>query len=233
MRHMLTALLAVGLLAILTASSMAEDIFDPPWDCSLPNQTEQAWEFNPLPYGMVVGTPLPVGTQIEATSADNEYGWPLLICVDGAVPQVVDGPQGTPITALHPEDPDGDGYGRVSVTIKNNPDENLYKLIFWQVTANGSPTPRGDPPQTIPPGTSLPAPYPNHQWPNSSWYTYDGLLKIEPNPPQETITFEFAYCTSISEIVINTVCVPEPASASLSFAGLLGLLAVYGWRKRR
>lgn len=207
------------LCAIVATAGVAlgEDIWDPPWDMSLPNQTEQGWE--------CMGQPL--DQPVEATWGENPYGWATATFTNFHY-QEVDGPDGTPIPTWH-AGADGENGGSIEITIKNNPDPDLYKELFWQVTSDGSPTPTGDPPSvsTVPAGgavTYLPAPYEYHKWPSGTWYTYDGLIKIEPNPEEETITFEFAYCTNISEIVINTVCVPEPASLSLLGVAAAGIV---------
>jgi hypothetical protein len=60
------------------------------------------------------------------------------------------------------------------------------------------------------------------------WYiTYD--ITLEPNPPSEIIVIQPAGCTTyIDEIVIDTICIPEPATVLMLGLGGLALL-----RKRR
>jgi hypothetical protein len=146
----------------------------------------------------------------------------------------------TPTVHISITTPDGNGVEGtplagttvpVSIWIPNNPDENLMKKIFWQMTSDKSPTPTGSPPTTMPPGTSQPAPNPQIQHDASQWYTYNGLNEIVPNPDGEWLTFELVDSTNIEEIVIKTVCMPEPATLSLMAMGGLGVLL--GRRRRR
>jgi hypothetical protein len=213
------ALCLLGLL-LVAAPVAAEDVFDPPWyswGMDRPNQTEQGWECDGIS---------PLDQPVPATWGENEFGWPDATFT-GFAYQDIEGPQGPTIATWHA----GEGGGTIEITIKNNPDPDTYKLLFWQVTSDKSPTPTGSPPSISTPGgatsTWLGAPYPHQQW-NGTWYTYNGYHKIEPNPEEETITFDLVECTNVSEIVINTICVPEPATLSL-----LALGAVVFIRRRR
>jgi len=229
--------------------ALAEDLYPPPWDSSLPNQTTQVWEvpdiyvlYHPL------GGPLPeeilpgFSSSFDPTTDGNPYGYPV-VQLDVYVPpgvtgtgywewEEVLGPDGeTNIVTWH-YNGDAGTQGKVTITIPNNKDENLYKDLFYQVTADGSISPTGDGPFTEPAGSSQPLPsgYESaHQWPNSSWYTWTGYMRIVPNPEEETFTFYVVPCTNIGEIVIDTVCAPEPASVGLLLFGAAGLLV----RRRR
>jgi len=119
----------------------------------------------------------------------------------------------------------------VRIWIPNNKDENLVKKISWQVTSDTSPTPQGNSPTTEPPGTSGPGnpPQTPHGDGTSGWYTYNGVNEIRPNPDGEWLEFGMIHCTNIEEIVIKTVCMPEPATLGLLAAG--GLLTLL--RRRR
>lgn len=123
----------------------------------------------------------------------------------------------------------------VSIWIPNNPDPNLSKMIFWQMTSDKSPTPTGSPPTATGVGpdtygsTDHPAPHPHIDHGGGGWYTYNGLVEIQPNPEGEWLTFELVDSTNIEEIVIKTVCMPEPATLGLMALGGLGVLA----RRRR
>lgn len=228
----------VVLIAMLALSvpAMADDLWPAPWDASLPNQTMQAWEVPQYPGGTVI----PFGMQFEPTRMENPFGgatltfspgeagpWPVTI---EYVPDYHHPDSGLVVPTVHIGGPDGMPTADLVITIKNKPDENMKKLIFWQITSDKSPTPTGSGPTTSPPGTPLPSPYPQIQWPGGTWYTYNGLIEIRPNPAEETITFPgLVGSTNISEIVIKTVCVPEPATLGMAAAGALALLL----RRRR
>jgi len=204
-----------AVLAIGVGAAAAKDLNPPPWDASLPHQTAQAWECQ-TSSGFF---------NVEPTVSQNPYGFAYMNVMGGDAIQVIPGPDGQPIPTWHI----GPGGGGIDIWVPNNPDENLVKRIFWQLTSDKSPTPTGSPPTTNPPGTALPAPYPQSQWPTDNWYTYNGLLEIRPNPVGEWIHFNFAESTNIEEIVIKTVCVvPEPATLSLLAVGALAVM-----RRRR
>ena len=118
----------------------------------------------------------------------------------------------------------------VKIYIPNSKDDNLYKEIFWQMTSDKSATPQGST-TTEPPGTSSASGHP--QTPHNggdNWYTYSGLNKIIPNPDGETLIFHLVSSTNIEEIVVKTVCAPEPATLGLMTIGGLGVLLA---RRRR
>lgn len=140
----------------------------------------------------------------------------------------------TPTVHIGVYGPDGQGDTSrpvpVSIWIPNDPEDRPVKKIFWQMTSDKSPTPHGDPPTTNPPGTSTPTGIPHWKHDNTNWYTYNGMNEIRPNPDGEWLTFELVHSTNIEEIVIKTVCMPEPATLGLLAAG--GLLTLVR-RKRR
>jgi hypothetical protein len=214
-------LLFISLLLFIVPLGFARDLNDPPWDLSLPNQTSQAWEFTDVTFP---------GNPIEPVINENPYGLPYidleLTTATYTWPDYVLGPDEIEIGTLHIDTPGG-----LTIWVPNNPDENLKKLIFWQVTSDKSPTPTGTGPSATTPsgstGTNLPAPYPQIQHGSTPWYTYNGLIEIVPNPEGEWITFDFVESTNIEEIVIKTICVPEPGT--LALLGIGGLLL----RKRK
>ena len=112
----------------------------------------------------------------------------------------VNGPDGTPAPGVPVP---------VSIWIPNNPDPNLVKKVFWQMTSDKSPTPLGNPPTTSPPGSSVPTGLPQIQHDGSTWYTYNGMNEIRPNPPGEWLTFELVDSTNIEEIVIIDCCIAK------------------------
>jgi hypothetical protein len=208
----------------MASVALAKDLNPPPWNPSLPNQTYQRWEAGPNSGSTGYLVP-DVYTNPYYDPCDPSSEPPYMTMANAHLVETT-GPDDTLIFAWH-IGADGQTGGTVSLWIPNNPDPDLYKLIFWQMTSDKSPTPTGAPPATVPPGTALTSPYPQVQH-GGTWYTYNGLLKIEPNPEGEWITFNLAYCTHIEEIVVSTVCVPEPATLSALGFGALVLL-----RRRR
>lgn len=211
MKHARNISILLMSVLFVTPAAVGMDLNPPPWDLSLPNQTWQAWEFT-LDAG-----PFP-------TEYQNSYGEPFLENYQATWPDPVEGPDGTIIDTLHIDEPGG-----LTIYIENNPEPLPVKWIYWQITSDKSPTPTGTGPTTTTPsgqtGTNLPAPYPQIQHPNGTWYTYNGLIEIRPNPEAEWITFDFVPSTNIEEIVIYTVCtIPEPTTMALLGLGSLALL---------
>lgn len=166
------------------------------------------------------------------TGDPTEYTATVTVDYVDYMPPWGDGPEdvvpGTPTVHIGVIGPDGlpaSGVpASVSIWVPNNPDPNLVKKIFWQMTSDKSPTPLGNPPTTSPPGASVPTGLPQIQHDSSTWYTYNGGLEIRPNPPGEWITFDLVDSTNIEEIVIKTVCMPEPATMGLLAAGGVAML---------
>ncbi len=210
------SILVTGLVLCCAGSSWGIIVVNPPWSSSAANTTHQAWEFTYPTYD-----PLDSSPQID----DNPYGTPSIDFSDGTsfwdgsegTRPLVPGPYGDPIPTWH-VDVDGGGF---TVLIPNAPDPNPWKHIFYQVTSNKAPNPSG--PTSFPAGTHKPGTAYQHA---GGWYTYTGQIDITPNPQYETVTFTFPSCTNIEEIVIDTICVPEPIMMGLLGAGGLMMLRV-------
>jgi hypothetical protein len=111
------------------------------------------------------------------------------------------------------------------ITIQNYDNENPLKYIWMQITfaAEGGTAPLV---LTNPGYTGIVVSDPVLM--GEHWYvTYD--ITLEPNPPSEVIVIQPDACTTyIDEIVIDTICVPEPVTVCFLGLGALALL-----RKRR
>ncbi len=240
----ITALLC-ALVGLTASSLLAEDLNLPPWDQSLPwPQTSTAWQFAEMFKDWPSGTPAPNPTW--PSDFWNNFGatgepcieWPEQVpdhpdytvavtiqVIDYWPPGSPGGTPGIPTPTVHigvygPDGLPADGVPvPVSIWIPNSKDDNLYKVIYWQVTSDKSPTPTGDSPTTDPPGTPSAADPPQTPHGGGNWYTYGGVNTISPNPDGETLTFMLVNSTNIEEIVVKTVCMPEPATLGLLAAG--------------
>ncbi len=248
--------LLFAVMGLVAPSVLAEDLSDPPWDPTLPYQTSQSWEFDEIFAGWGDGTSVSGNT--PPSSVENPYGgpyvkWPseyLVVrdeegnihlfyvsvtvqVIDYVTPEGITVP-GTPTVHIGVYDPEAGNEDTsvlvpVSIWVPNSPEPNLVKKVFWQMTSDKSPTPQGNPPTTIPPGTAVPTGIPQIQHDASNWYTYNGEVDIPGNPPGEWLKFGLVSSTNIEEIVVKTVCMPEPATLGLLAAGA-GLMFL---RRRR
>ena len=115
----------------------------------------------------------------------------------------------------------GDNY--MLLTIPNNPDENLFKEIWLQMTWSASELNRPPLFQTDPGYASINLI--QSAAVDATYYHSVYKIIIEPNPTSEMIAIQPRDCTLyIDEIVVDTRCVPEPTSVALiSVGGIVGL----------
>lgn len=200
----------LAMAAFLAAPALADDLFPPDWRGD-PNTTFQHWTFS-YPQGDPSGYPM--GPWLPEYS-NNPYGQPAIQTYyhDEQWFDVYQGRQGV-------VDP---WANNVYISLPNVPEPNDWKYVYFQITYwplddNGTPTaPMGlytDPAAanqyminqlTLPDG-----------WIYESWQ-----FEIPGNPPFETLGFMTGNDLYIDQIVVDTLCIPEPASMLLiAIAGL-------------
>lgn len=212
--------IAIALCVVLAvgASALAERVTDPPWvaDPTDPqweggSPTSQTWEFNTL-------LPAPHTMPFEV---DNPWGDPELTVINGDYPDWVPGtdPAGGEIPTWHigPE-------GGIDILVWNDPKPRDRKVIYCQITSDKSPGPN---PPTVPGGTTT-LPVPPWQISGTPYYVYTAQIELPHNPEWEIIHYDFPESTNIAEIVIDTLCVPEPMTLALLGVGAAALI-----RRRR
>lgn len=206
MRAVLAILVAVTIVATV-APVQADDLYPPPWR-NAPGTTFEKWEFS---------TPDPV-TNPEP-GFNNPWGMPSAHAYPGTGQSWVDlwgGRQGMwPLS------------GTVEIEIPNRPEPWPYKDIWVQITwarQVESSTPvvwdmlsgmYGTVVRNVPLGpTGLP-------FPNDTWYHTTFNIHIEPNPASEIVKIDGTLV--LDEVVIDTICIPEPTSLALLALSVLTL----------
>ncbi len=213
LNRILTLAVATCIAALFVKSAFADDIQPPPWR-GQQGTTSQMWEFlqpmNPaFPDGPAPGglpplpstriEVLPLGSWIPSDPLSGRQGiWPL--------------------------------SGEMWVTVDNYPAPNPVKYMWVQVTwQNMTGLPQTgpilsgfNPMYATPPGLTVVPPVILGQ----GWYETTFKWEIWPNPPDEF--FILGGNINVDQIVIDSWCIPEPATFALAGLGVL-LLA---WRRR-
>jgi len=205
------------LLCLVAGPVVADDLVPPPWR-GQPGSSWAGWAFlsaeSPIapdignwPYGMPMAQPLPgVGQYYLPQWGGREGVWPL--------------------------------SGEIWIDMPNRPEPNEYKDIWVQLTwaqqaSNVSPIvyfmlDRGGTGMTVMPETGRQVlgatgdPGGDGLWYHSVYY-----LRWYPNVPFEVIAVTGA--VNVDQVVIDTICIPEPLSVGLLAAGSVALLV----RRRR
>lgn len=207
-------MLILGLTLVLTGSALtyADDIFPPPWR-GHERWTYAQWEFNNP------GDPtLPPGHYSQPDQWQNPFGPPTVNVFPGPgmewMPEYEGRPGVWPLS------------GEMEFVILNFPEPLPEKRIWVQVTFQNQPGGTGGILESNPPSAS---------WETISFITLpDGWLHqtieivIRPNPEFEVL--RLFGDINVDEVVIDTICIPEPAS--LSLLALTAPLALLRRRRR-
>jgi len=229
-RSMLLSI-AAALIIATAQGALAHDFWDnwtgKPWHRGDPGSTHQLWELTENP-----------GPQPSASF--NPYGVALLTVTNGQYPDIVPGPDGLDVPTWHFGElvTGADGTvqempGTLDIFVPNSPIQNPVKLVYVQITTDKS-TLNNQEPNTFPLAAGISHPGPIIKHGPGSWYTYNWLIEIRPNPEFERITFVFPYCTNISQVVVDSICAPVPEPSSLATLGASGLFTgMLSLRRRR
>lgn len=216
MRSVFTMLLIVTVALTCTIPALAHDLNPPSWR-GKPGTTFALWEFltpNPTPPADAVNNPC--GTpQLQVWPGVGQQWWPIWGYSLGVWPL----------------------SGACEIFIPNFPSPNPYKYVWVQITW-AAEVPDAVPfvreknsrkwAQVInevelgPTGEPLPA--------GQSWMHTTYLIYLEPNPPSEIVRIDGG--VMVDEIVVDTICVPEPSAAIPLATGLIGLLGFIPRRRR-
>jgi hypothetical protein len=196
-------LFALCLAVILTAGSTSFATMVPTWR-GTEGSTYQEWSFS-----NDSTTPVP-------DSSNNPYGDPLLRVT--AIGDWISDPGAWPLS------------GEIDVYIPNldepNPEKEIWLQLTWQVGNDPTPCLPDEPVVgvTVPPDTTMSMSREDtslNGW-TESWF----VINLSPNPPEEWITIKGNII--VDHLVIDTQCIPEPATVAL-----LGLGALVVFRRKR
>jgi len=208
---------ALVVLAVTACFATADDLIPPPWERGAPGTTLQVWEFN---------TP---DNPVPPDLFGNPFGDPLATIVGAG--QVVAGQDAVQFDPLWlPEDQGHVGVwrteGYVDLYVPNAPVPNPWKWIWLQIVYNAG----NDYSPLILTEPSYAASELVYSTEVAGGYKYDAyFIAIEENPRAEWIRILPPFCAIyVDEIVLDTICIPEPAAVAMVSLGGLFLL-----RRRR
>ncbi|MBM4103238.1 MAG: PEP-CTERM sorting domain-containing protein [Planctomycetes bacterium] len=112
----------------------------------------------------------------------------------------------------------GDDY--LLLHLPNSQEPNPAKIIWLQITYSAGSIDRKPQIQTLPQYASIHA---VQSTTIDSLYYHDIFrIVLKPNPPEEWIAIQPRDCTLyIDEIVVDTICIPEPATMLMLGLGIV------------
>lgn len=203
-RRIVCVLLVSAVLAFCATLALADDILPPPWTRGGDRTTYQDWTFatNTNPTGPDLGIA-------------NPYGVPTATIVGGTWSQYYDNHVGAWYLGT---------LGYIDAPIANAPDHPEWTKKMWiQLTWQGAT------PVVLVDGLTQQV-YETDLLPDTNWYHSTWLCTLPYNPPMETL--HITGNTYVGEVVVDTICVPEPSSL-LALAGSVLGMAGLAWKRRR
>ena len=206
MKRRMLLLVALCVISLSSVSFAALNDVNPPAWRGLPGSTMQVWDFsypdNPAIPEVVV----------------NPYGNPTVTLTEGQYYPTYNGADGVwRVTAI----------GSIDVYIPNTQDTgpDTWKEIILQISYAD---PYGQPGWEIPiltvPAAESVTRVDSLILPNGYYHDTYHII-IRPNPPEEIIDLVSIQCAMyVDQIIVDTICLPEPATISMLGLGLLGFI---------
>lgn len=195
---------------LIAASVRADDIYPPPWQRGATNTTFQDWTFS---------------TSANPSAPDNVYN-------PNGTPQATISGTGNTWYQFYDNHNGvwvlGGPSSSMDLGIPNTPfDTNRTKEVWTQIT--WEPNGTNAAPVVMVNGIAS-APFTTYSEGNGGWFqsVYDTTLAS--NPQYEDVIVTGSYY--LGEVVVDTICIPEPSSLALLALGSISLL-LYASRKRR
>lgn len=203
-------LVAIGLGVSIVGAALADDLRPPPWVRNQPNTTAQEWDF------FTPQQPLPADG--NSVPLFNPNGVPLLLPGSGFQWHPTFGGRGGVYELF--------GGGTMVFEIPNSPNPNLHKDIWVQVTYLFGAGDTGITLTPFGPVVANPTSQGNIPLPGG-WIhgTFSYLLNPQPAVEYWQIVNNTPTTLYIDQVVIDTRCVPEPATMATMGLGVALLIA--------